>query len=169
MAGAVNDRVMGIRRLAWILILIADAGFLAWGAMAAALPDRLPGPGGTPILAAGYEGFSRGSWSELVGASPMAAKYIVVLFRMYGVFNVIFALMAIAITLTAFRRGEAWAWWALLVGNTIAFVSAMTYDRAVNAIGPFELLEYVGLAVIYGALAVTAPFPAARQPVRSMG
>jgi hypothetical protein len=26
------------RHVAWILILIADAGFLAWGAMAAALP-----------------------------------------------------------------------------------------------------------------------------------
>ena len=31
------------RQVAWILILIADAGFLAWGAMAAALPDLLPG------------------------------------------------------------------------------------------------------------------------------
>ena len=79
----------------------------------------------------------------------MAAKYMVVLFRMYGVFNVVFGLMAIAITVTAFRRGERWAWWALLVGNTIAFVSAMTYDRTVNAIGPFELSEYLGLAAIY--------------------
>ena len=155
------------RRLAWILILIADAGFLAWGAMAAALPDRLSGPGGMPILTAGYEGFSRSSWSALVGASPMTAKYITVLFRMYGVFNVIFALMAIAITVTAFRRGESWAWWTLLVGNTIAFVSAMTYDRTVNAIGPFELLEYVGLAVVYGALAITAPFRTAGRPVPS--
>lgn len=146
------------RRVAWILILIADAGFAAWGAMAAALPDLLLGPGGTPILTAGYEGYSQGSWSELVATSPMAAKYMVVLFRMYGVFNVVFGLMAIAITVMAFRRGERWAWWALLVGNTIAFVSAMTYDRIVNAIGPFELSEYLGLALIYGALAVTAPF-----------
>jgi hypothetical protein len=53
----------------------------------------------------------------------------------------------------------------LLVGNTIAYVSAMTYDRTVNAIGPFELSEYLGLAVIYGALAVTAPFPAALAPL----
>jgi hypothetical protein len=157
------------RHVAWILILIADVGFLAWGAMAAALPDLLPGPGGTPILTAGYEGFSKGSWSELARTSPMAAKYIVVLFRMYGVFNVVFGLMAVAITVTAFRRGERWAWWALLVGNTIAFVSAMTYDRTVNAIGPFELSEYLGLAVIYGALAVTAPFLPARRPVRSTG
>jgi hypothetical protein len=151
------------RRVAWILILIADAGFTAWGAIAAALPDLLPGPGGAPILAAGYEGFSKGSWSELAGTSPMTAKYIIVLFRMYGVFNVVFGLMAIAITLTAFRRGEGWAWWTLLVGNTIAFVSAMLYDRAVNAIGPFELSEYLGLAIIYGALTVSAPFLAARR------
>ena len=64
--------------------------------------------------------------------------------------------MAIAITVTAFRRGDGWAWWALLVGNTIALVSAMTHDRTVNAIGPFELSKYLGLAMIYGALAVTA-------------
>jgi len=104
--------------VAWILILIADAGLVAWGAMAAALPDLLLGPGGTPILTAGYEGFSKSSWSELVSTAPMAAKYMVVLFRMYGVFNVVFGLMAIAITVTAFRHGEHWAWWALLVGNT---------------------------------------------------
>ena len=45
--------------VAWILILIVDAGFVAWGAMAAAMPDHLLGPGGTPILTAGYEGFTR--------------------------------------------------------------------------------------------------------------
>ncbi|HTH64250.1 MAG TPA: hypothetical protein VL563_06180 [Gemmatimonadales bacterium] len=157
------------RQAAWILILIADAGFLAWGAMAAALPDHLLGPGGTPILTAGYEGFTQGSWSQLAGASPMTAKYIVLLFRMYGIFNVVFGLMAIAITVTAFRRGERWAWWTLLVGNTISFVAAMTYDRTVNAIGIFELSEYLGLALVWGALAVTAPFRAAGQPVQAIG
>ena len=81
-----------------------------------------------------------------------------VLFRMYGIYNVVFGLMASAIAVTAFRRGDRWAWWALLVGNTIAFVSAITYDWIVNAIGPFELTEYLGLALIWGALAVTAPF-----------
>jgi hypothetical protein len=135
--------------------------------MAAALPSHLLGPGGTPILTAGYEGFSKGSWSELASTAPMAAKYIDVLFRMYGIYNVAFGLMASAIAVTAFRRGDGWAWWALLVGDTIALVSAMTYDWTVNAIGPFELSEYLGLAMIYGALAVTAPFLAAGRPVRS--
>jgi hypothetical protein len=147
------------RRIAWILILIVDVGLAAWGAMAAALPDYLLGPGGVPILTAGYEGFTNASWSELAATAPRTAEYIGVLFRMYGVFNFAFGLIASAIAVTAFRRGDGWAWWALLIGNTITLVSAMTYDKTVNAIGPFELTEYLGLALTYGALAVTARFP----------
>jgi hypothetical protein len=60
-----------------------------------------------------------------------------------------------AIAANAFRNAERWAWWALLVGNTIAFVSAMAYDRIVGAIGPFEMSEYLVLAAIYGSLAIT--------------
>jgi hypothetical protein len=42
------------RRFAWLVMLIADAGLLAWGAMAALAPDLLLGPGSKPILAAGF-------------------------------------------------------------------------------------------------------------------
>src|SRR5262245_59489622 len=154
-----------LQRVGWMLMLIVDVGLVAWGGMAAAFPDHLLGPSGKPILAAGYEGFSKASWTELASTAPMAARYIEVLFRMYGIFNLVFGLMASAIAVTAFRRGDRWAWWALLVGNTIALVSAMRYDWIVNAIGPFELTEYLGLALVFAALAVTAPFPAAGRPV----
>jgi hypothetical protein len=70
---------------------------------------------------------------------------------------VVFGIMGTAITVTAFRRGESWAWWTLLVANTIALAAAMRYDWIVNAIGPFELTEYVGLAMVYVALGMTAP------------
>jgi hypothetical protein len=145
------------RRIALILILIVDLGNTAWGAMAAAMPDGLLGPGGKAILPAGYEGYSGGSWPELLSTSPMAASYMIVLFRMYGIYNVLFGLLTSAIAITAFRRGDRWAWWALLGGNTIALVSAMRYDWIVNAIGPFEMTEYLGLALVYLALAITAP------------
>ena len=157
------------RQIAWILILIVDVACVAWGAMAAVMPDGLAGPGGTAILPAGYEGYSGSSWSELLRTSPMTAKYMIVLFRTYGIHCVVFGLLGSAIAVTAFRRGERWAWWALLVGNTLALVSAMSYDWMVNAIGPFELTEYLGLALVWGALAVTAPFRTARQPVPAAG
>jgi hypothetical protein len=154
------------RQIAWMLILIVDAAYVAWGAMAAAMPDGLLGPGGKAILPAGYEGYSAGSWAELLHTSPMIAKYMIVLFRMYGIYCVLFGLMGSAIAVTAFRRGDRWAWWALLVSNTVALVSAMRYDWIVNAIGPFEITEYLGLVTVWGAFAVTAPFLAAERPLR---
>src|SRR5512144_140580 len=130
------------RRVALILIVIADVSLLAWGAMAAVAPERLPGPGSTQILPAGYEGFTQHSWSELTSASPLTAEFITIVFRVYGAYIVAFGLLAIAIAATAFRRGESWAWWALLFGNTIAYGSAMMYDRALGVIGPLEMSEY---------------------------
>jgi hypothetical protein len=155
------------RQIAWMVILIVDAAYIAWGGMAAAMPDGLLGPGGKAILPGGYEGYSAGSWPELLRTSPMIANYMIVLFRMYGIYCVLFGLMGSAIALTAFRRGDRWAWWALLVSNTIALVSAMRYDWMVNAIGPFEVTEYLGLAAVWGALAITAPFVASERAATS--
>jgi hypothetical protein len=150
-------------RVAWILILIVDLGYIAWGVSAASAPEHLLGPGGKAILPAGYEGYSGASWSELAEGSPRIAGYTKLLFRMYGVYNILFGVLCSAIAVTAFRRGERWSWWILLVGNTVALVSAMTYDKTVNAIGPFELTEYLGLLMVWGALAVTHPFRSTRS------
>jgi hypothetical protein len=121
------------RRVAWILILLADIGLLAWGAMAAIAPEHLLGPNSAPILNAGYEGLTGYSWSELTTTSPNATVFMTLVFRMYGIYGVAFSLMAIAITVTAFRRGDGWAWWTLLVGNTLTYISAMTYDQIARA------------------------------------
>ena len=148
---------MNRRQVAWILILVVEAGYVAWGAGAAIAPDRLLGPGGKAILPAGFEGYAGGVWLQLAETTPRVAGYMKVLYRMYGIYCVLFGLLSGAIALTAFRRNERWAWWTLLVANTIALGSAITYDRMVNAIGPFELTEYLGLLLVWAALAVTAP------------
>ena len=155
------------RQIALTLILIVDVGYIAWGAGAAASPEHLLGPGGKGILPAAYEGYSGRSWSELASAAPRIAGYVKVLYRMYGVYCTLFGLLGSTIALTAYRRGERWAWWALLVSNTVALVSAITMDRMSNAIGPFAVTEYIGLMLVWGALAVTAPFRAAGRPIPS--
>ena len=146
------------RTIAWILLLIVDGAYIVWGGLAAAIPQGLTGPGGKGILPAAYEGYSGGSWTQLQGSSPMTADYILLMYRMYGVYCAIFGLLTSAIAITAFRRGERWAWWTLLVTNTIALVAAMRMDWLSNAIGPFELTEYLGLGMVYVAIAITAPF-----------
>lgn len=154
------------RKVALILILIADGAYILWGGMAALLPEHLLGPASAPILSAEYEGFTRLSWSELIGTTPVIADFMTILFRMYGTYCLIFGLLTVIIAATAFRHGERWAWWALLISNTIAYGSAMTFDRVVNAIGIFEMTEYLGIVVVYVALAITAPFLAAERSVR---
>lgn len=158
---------MNRRKVAWILVLIVEVSFIGWGGMAAAFPHQLIGPNGLPIIAAGYEGFTKATWSGLLATSAPTAAYIEVLFRTYGMYNVGFGVLGVAIAATAFRRAERWAWWALLIGNTITLVSAMTYDRMVNAIGPFEMSEYLGLVMVYLALALTAPFRVGRVETSS--
>jgi hypothetical protein len=154
---AVSERpvtpVARARQFAWLAIVVADAGLLAWGAMTVLGPG-CPGA----CMTAGYESFSKQSWSDLVATSAAASEFLLLLFRVFGAYNVAFGILGIAVAATAFRRGEAWAWWALLVSNTIASSSAMTYDRTVGFIGPFEMLEYVCLAAVFAAAAVTAPF-----------
>ncbi len=114
--------------------------------MAAVRPDQ---------LIAGFESYTDLAWSE--PESSRTSGFILLLFRLLGAYNVAFAVLAIAIALTAFRRGERWAWWALLVGNTIAYGAPMIYDQIVGAIGVFEILEFFGIAAVYLALAFTAP------------
>lgn len=147
------------RRVAWILVLIVDVSYIAWGAMAAASPDELlKGPDGKGVLPAAYEGYTHASWVELAATSPSTAGYVLVIYRMYGIYCAIFGLMGSALAVTAFRRGETWAWWTLLAGNTIALGSAMRMDWVVNAIGPFEMSEYLGLGLVLLAFALTAPW-----------
>jgi hypothetical protein len=147
------------RRLAMFAILIADAGLLAWGAMAALAPG-CPGA----CMTKGYATFTGQSWSDLASTSSKASEFILLVFRVYGAYIVAFSAVAIAIAGTAFRRGQVWAWWTLLLGNTIAYPSAMAYDLNVGFIGPFEALEYVGLALVLVSLAMTAPFRATARP-----
>jgi hypothetical protein len=157
------------RRIAWIVILVVDVGCLLWGVGATASPEHLVGPGGKGILPAGYEGYTGGSWSALAAASSPTAAYLTLLFRMYGIYNVLFGLLASVVAATGLRRGERRAGWALLGGNTVARGSANTKDRTVNAIGPFELTEYLGLALVWAALAVTAPSRPALRPAAATG
>jgi len=144
--------VARVRQFAWLAIVFADAGLLLWGALTLIAPE-CPGA----CMTNGYETFTRQSWADLAAASAFTANFLLLLFRVFGAYNVAFGFLGIAVAATAFRRGEAWAWWALLVANTLAYGSAMTYDRMVGFIGTNEMLEYVCIAGVYAAAAVTAP------------
>jgi hypothetical protein len=143
-----------LRRHAWIAIVVAEVDLIVWGMMAALIPQYLPGPTGTAMVAAGYEGFTHHAWAELAART---AAFITLEFRLFGVLCMTIGIIGLLIAATAFRRGERWAWWALFIGNTVAFGAPMFYDRIVHSFGPFELTEYLGITLVYIALIITVP------------
>jgi len=140
---------MGTRSLgiAWKVILIADLGVLLYGIMAVFSPQ---------IFAEGYQAYTGQSWSALYSISPKTAEYIFLLARLVGVFNIALGVVATLIVLMSFRKGETWSWYALLMGNTLGYLSPMTFDQIVGSIGIFEQLEIVLIVLVYVALGISA-------------
>jgi len=153
-----------VRQFAWLAIVIADAGLVLWGALTLIAP-QCPGA----CMTNGFETFTSQSWVDFAAVSATTANFLLLLFRVFGAYNVAFGFLGIAVAATAFRRGEVWAWWALLVANTLAYGSAMTYDRMVGFIGTNEILEYVCIAGVYAAAAVTAPIQARHGRAEAKG
>jgi hypothetical protein len=60
--------------------------------MGALVLDHLLGPHPTPILTAGYEGFTKGSWSVLVQTFPRTPAYIRMPVCVYCPYNVALSL-----------------------------------------------------------------------------
>jgi hypothetical protein len=82
-------------RYAWVIVLLAEVGVLVYGVMAAVAPTA---------LVPGYESYSSRTWPALVAADTQTAAFVLLLFRLLGAYNVAFAVLAIAIAATAFRR-----------------------------------------------------------------
>jgi hypothetical protein len=130
-----------------VLILVADAGIVLYGTLAVATPS---------LLTAGYESYSSTSWPSLVAQAPETAAYLLLIYRMVGGLNVALGITLIAIIVGPFRRGERWAWFTLLGANVLGFGVPMTYDHITGAIGFFEILEFVAIAAVLVALAISA-------------
>ena len=60
-----------------------------------------------------------------------------------------------AIILKAYRRKEKWAWYILLVANTIGFGRGLAWEEATNLI-PALVINVVMLLVTYVGLAISA-------------
>jgi hypothetical protein len=148
-----GSRTVGV---AWKVILIADLGVLVYGLMATLVPE---------VLGEGFESYTGQSLSALLSASPKTGEYILLLGRLVGAFNVAFAVAAIAIVLMSFRRGEVWSWYALLIGNTVGYISPIVFDQTVGAINIFEQLEIVFIVLIYIMLGISAKDILIKKPV----
>lgn len=128
---------------AWKIMMIPNFAVLLFGLVFTFIPDA--------INSQGYESFTGQSWSAFVSTSPKTADLLLLTAgRMFGVHILIITVLLFGITLTSFRSGERWSWYALLIGDTLfAFdiVAVLIMGLVPLAIGNVVVisLAYVGV------------------------
>jgi deazaflavin-dependent oxidoreductase (nitroreductase family) len=135
-------------QLAWKVIFLADAAVILYGLLAVLKPAEM--------LGGGFEKFTGRRWAALHGDDPASADYVAMLGRVLGALNVAVGVLGCAVAAGALRRGEAWAWHALLVGNAFGYGGPIAFDLKVRSITIFEQLEMALAALVGVALAMSA-------------
>lgn len=134
--------------IAWKIMMVPNFAVLLFGLVFTFIADAM--------LSSGFESFTGQSWSALVSASPKTVDWILLTAgRMFGVHILVMTVLLFAITLTSFRRGERWSWYALLISYTLG----MTLDIvAVYIMGliPLVFIDIVVLLLVYTTLGISA-------------
>jgi len=94
-------------------------------------------------------------WLDFVASNAKIASFISLFGRVLGVQLIIIGILAIAITLTAYRRGEKWSWYVLLAGNTLGWGSGLAMEGITGVI-PIVVVQAIILLIAYVGLAISA-------------
>lgn len=96
------------------------------------------------------------SFEELMQQVPTLPAYLVVVYRFFGLYLLGVGLFISGIAFTAFRRGERWAWWWMLLGLG-GLLLLQTYLIAVHIpVSPFLWLDVLVLLLWGIGLAFSA-------------
>ena len=134
--------------IAWKIMMVANFAVLLFGLVFTFIPDAM--------LRSGFESFTGQSWSAFVSASPKTADWILLTAgRMFGVHILAIAILLSAITLTSFRRGERWSWYALLISSSLGMIPDIVAVYIMGLI-PLVFIDIVVLLLVYIALGISA-------------
>jgi hypothetical protein len=113
-----------LERSAWIALIVVGAIFGLFG-----VSDLMQGMDADPAIAESVIGRP---WEDLQASNPRIASLIDMYVRSLGAGILVVSILSLAVTLTAFKRGERWAWYALWVWplwNVAIFCLSFTAER----------------------------------------
>lgn len=138
-------------KISWKIMMVPHIAVLVFGLVWTFAPDISVGQD--------LQAFMGQSWTDFVTSNARLADFISLLGLVLGVQLIIIGILTIAITLTAYRRGEKWSWYVLLAGNTLGWGSCLTWQLTAGAMPVavstiILLVAYVGLAISAKAILI---------------
>lgn len=135
-------------RISWKIMMIPHIVVLIFGLIWTLGPSDIS-------VGQDLQAFMGQPWTDFVTSNTMVASFISLLGRVLGVQLVVIGIMAVAITLTAYRRGEKWSWYVFLAGNTLGWGSGLALEGSTGVI-VIAIVEGIILVVAYVGLVISA-------------
>jgi hypothetical protein len=132
-------------KVSWVLLLIVHCVVIILALMVLIIPKV--------SIANEFQVLTGHQWSDFMSSNPQVSSYISILTFEIGIFAVTIGISALFITLFAYREGEKWAWYLLLILYTIVWgggirANLYTGDMVSVVIGIVLLaIAYIGLAI----------------------
>ena len=104
-------------KVSWIILLIPHTAVLINGLMWTFAPNV--------FLDSWIKPFVGETWANFTNSDAAFASLIQLLGLYVGIMVIIIGFVAITVTLTAYKKGEKWAWYLALSGNAVGFVSSI--------------------------------------------
>jgi hypothetical protein len=92
-------------KYAWVILLALGLLWLVVGIVAVFSPEG--------IFETDAKSVTNMPWSELKASSPMAADFVTFVYGQMGLLKISWSFFVLVITLTAYRKGEKWAWYTM--------------------------------------------------------
>jgi hypothetical protein len=134
-----------VKKVSWILLVIVACVGMIIGLMVLFVPHV--------IVANEFQLFTGHQWSDFKTVNPQVSSYISIVLFEIGFFALAVGMSILLVTLFAYRKGEKWAWYLLLIINTLAWGAAIrsniyTGDMAVMVVCiVFLVIGYIALAI----------------------
>ena len=134
-------------KISWKIMMIPNIAVLFFGLIWVVAPDISVGQD--------LQSFMGQPWTDFVASNAKLGSFISLLGRVLGMQMISIGILTIAITLTAYRRGEKWAWWVFLAGNTLGWGSGLALEGTTGVM-PIVAVQAIILLVAYVGLAIAA-------------
>ena len=132
-------------QVSWIVLTVALVPAMLSGVLLAVAP--------TVFIAGEFSAFTGGSLGEFAEAHPAAYAFLLLEDSELGVFLFGLLLLTLLITVIPYRKGERWAWYAVLASLILSAIGSVglnipTGDLGVVILtGSIHLVALVGLAI----------------------
>ncbi len=121
-----------------VVLYMATIGLLVYGLMSIIVPE---------VLAAGFERFVNQDWIQFELGNDMVASYIVLLWRLIGIFNLMAGIVLTLMVWKLMEQGNRWSWIVVFLGTSLAYLGPMITDLTVDSIEIFEIIEFSLFAI----------------------